>query len=342
MALSHCLCSAGLSVLLLGCADPQFAGEAGDAANPPMLDPFGRAEEAGTPGNVDGGAPTNVDGGIAILADGGTADAAVAVAPLPGSSPNLPAWAGDLVGRYGYRTRLFVQAGSVVARSDALGFATISRALDGSLVMEVTNCEAITQSSLATMRVTYPELLPVRHYRLGFDGAQFHASLIKPVAAGFLAEPPESCRGKEGMRVDKDPSQLWIRGTLCTCPTNVDAVVESSDCRVRDTDGDGAAGFRLEGSGAASGVYGGAIAFKHDFIMGTRYADGSLLAFNDDRSVNYQLTGSGTWTTSRVCPPLQNATNFAPVAAEERCAGLLAKRGTLFPTAPPEAPERCF
>lgn len=319
-------------MLLVGCASPQFSDAEADDAG---------ADDAGADVSADGG-PDD-----ARFDDAGADDDAlvgpVDAAPPPVLAPSFPAWAAKMVGRYAYRTRLFVQAGSVVAHSDALGFATVTRAVDGALELEVSTCETITQSSLASMRVTYPELLPKRLYRMEFDGDVFRASLRRPVAAGFLYEALERCRGKEGMRVEKDPSQVWIRGDFCTCAENVDLLVGASDCRVRDTDGDREPGFRLEGSGAASGVYGGAIAFKHDFVMGTRRSDGSLLAYNDERSVNYQLTGSaGPWTTNRACPPGQNATEFVRAPDEETCAALIGQRSKYFPIPPPAPPERCF
>jgi hypothetical protein len=364
---------------LCACSEPNYnqradnatASDAGDAGALPLRDgdasvrngDAGSAEagarddtrdgEASVQAWPDAATTTRADAEVTASSDAGAVPSVPVVPepPVGPSTPVVPAWAESLRGPYASRAFTF--------RQDEFG--TITRAsqvalhqfmlADGGLLLRSKSCSYRATTTLADMHMVDPTNVPERVENVLFsDTEQRWSTEGPPFQLGFTGTSPASCDGKVGESVPKPASHVWYAGSRCRCAAP-DEEPLADDCRVLDPDGDRQPGFTYHLMGTSifgdADVFGGSTSKSH-LINGQLRSDGTLRANVRADETNYQLGCLPEGCTNiavlgKWCPSTFNSVDFVPLNdAAPTCAAVLAALSTLFPSAAPDYPTRCF
>ncbi|MET0287860.1 MAG: hypothetical protein ABW352_25450 [Polyangiales bacterium] len=267
------------------------------------------------------------------------------------STPVVPAWAESLRGPYASRAYTFRQDEfGTVTRASQISFHNFELAEDG-LLLRSKSCAYRATTSLADMRMVDPTNVPERVEHVLFsDTEQRWSTDGLPFQLGFTGTQPSICDGKLGESVPKPAAHVWYSGSRCRCAA-LDEEPLADDCRVLDPDGDRQPGFTYHLMSTSifgdADVFGGSNSESH-LINGQLRADGTLRANVLAEETNYQfgclpdgcqnIAVLGKW-----CPWTFNSIDFVRLTdAAPTCASVLAALSTLFPSAAPDYPTKCF
>jgi hypothetical protein len=287
----HCCLTvrAGVLTLLLGahgCTEPRFppvpdAGETYDAAiDAALSEPTRPLSDAAAPALTEDGSPG---------------------APAVHGHGVLPAMAAALRGTYARRSTFFaVDSGTrnaVMSRGAELALIRIEDDGVGGLRWRTQLCSLTIDDAIGTkVIVTHPEALPtVEQVLRAADDGSFSAPLVR-VAMGYVPErfDDPDCQAQDGStrrpRFDDqtwpvDPAQYpdgeaWTVGGTCACPASAsDLPGIPSDCRLTDSDADGAPGLTVTAVAplvATRFSWSVALEYTLAYEAGSRAQDGSL------------------------------------------------------------------
>jgi len=252
------LCAVSVVLVLSGCTDPSFSTRDDDASVSPdtgAAQPEG-ARRPGAP-NDCGSSPCDAsssrDASLPQTGPEPANDAAIAFAPDAQADDGKPAWVAAFEGTYAVRTRFYgsEQTGLIPFTHELVHLVEVTYdATSGRVTMDAALCEDhgdLLTAPPATVRVLYPDKVAHRKFDVLYEGGFFHTE-APPLLTGWRSDAPPPCAtATSAPRLEE---QKWITGSSCACPKSDVPPTAENDCRIVDTDGDGAPGLTIQVSGA--------------------------------------------------------------------------------------------
>jgi hypothetical protein len=246
------LCALGL---VSGCTSPSYGSPEGDDAGARGNDARVPPDSATDPEVGCVGAACKPDAGQDASAPelGPVTDASVTFAP-DAQADGKPAWVAALVGTYAVRTRFYgrEQPTKLTPFTHELVHlieATYDAA-SGRVTMDAALCEDhgdIMTTPIASVRALYPDKVAHRQFNVVYQDG-FFSTVAPPLLTGWHADVPDAC--KTGATAPRQPDQTYLTASTCACPKSDVPPTAENDCRITDSDGDGAPGQTIQVSGA--------------------------------------------------------------------------------------------
>ncbi|HEY6878083.1 MAG TPA: hypothetical protein VI299_08680, partial [Polyangiales bacterium] len=160
-------------------------------------------------------------------------------------------------------------------------------------------------------RVVRPDLLPERTLQLVVDGRGF-SMFGGPVPGGY--EPLQDCSAASAKVYTDRP---WLPDGRCTCSGDPSPPTTATDCRVIDSDGDGAPGFAMRSTGGFDNVANMRMYDGSNFVSGLIAADGKHTAQLQAAFDTYRLSCDHEpcmVSGGQLCPLGHNPTRFTKLS----------------------------
>lgn len=242
--------------MAVGCANPSFSDRAPDAGplDAPDASAMGPRPDAAGP-DASGCVGVSCADDASVLVDPGpVSDAAISFAPDARTPDGMPAWAVALMGTYAVRTRFYgrEQPTRLVPFTHELVHLVELRydAASGRVSMDASLCEDhgdILTMPPASVRVLFPDKVARRSLTVLYQDGFFRTE-APPLLTGWHEDVPSGCASASSAARGAD--QTWLSGGTCVCPKSDVPPTAKNDCRIGDSDGDGAPGQTIQVSGA--------------------------------------------------------------------------------------------
>ena len=259
----------------------------------------------------------------------------------------LPDWAEPLLGTYALTGHSFVAESplTVLTRLRAQGIATFSKDSDARVTLSMETCSLTSDSNIldVTAYLLKPKARELNVHRVRFDLATktWQSTPISPAYFGADELQPEACRNRT--ELNARPEQTWLE--TCSCRYE-GAPKEEDDCRLRDPDEDGVAGFTIKREDDPScGDTGATEANVIEHVEGevdpsgqqhsARYAGFSKPSLYADQSTGVCKPSPLFPLTLTPCPTRYQVVTFKRVAPDASCDALMDREQEVFEPAPP-------
>jgi hypothetical protein len=300
--------------LVSGCAEPQFSA---------ITDRPGASSDAGS-GSPEGALRAGDSGSCASAAcaagDAGaggdarvsvpSSDAAISFAADAQAANGKPAWAAAFEGTYAVRTRFYGReqtTGLIPFTHELVHLVEVTYdASSGRVKMDAALCEDhgdLLTAPPASVRVLAPDKVARRSFDVLYEDGFFRTE-APPLLTGWREDVPAGCAtAGTAPRLDE---QKWITGGSCSCPRSTVPPTAENDCRIIDSDGDGAPGQSIQASGAFDDIDYVRVKDFSQFTRGVIASNGKHVAQFTRNEDFYVLRCSG----GGPCP--RNTLEFCP------------------------------
>jgi len=242
-----------------GCASPSFSDRGDDAGKPDAPDARSPSPQPSGPPDAQVEAAPSGCTGSTCASDAGQPP----IDPGPGSDAALPtgaqpvdgkpAWAAAFEGTYAVRTRFYgrEQPTQLVPFTHELVHLVDVHydATSGRVSLDAALCEDhgdLLTTPPASVRVLYPDKVARRSFNVLYEEGFFRTE-APPLLTGWHEAEPAGCA--TASTAARSADQTWLTGGTCSCSSSDVPPTAKNDCRIEDSDGDGAPGQTIQVSG---------------------------------------------------------------------------------------------